>query len=41
MRTWRRLPSRTGLVPCSSDSDFARLPNLRWIDPLIDPAPLS
>jgi hypothetical protein len=27
-----------GLVLCSSDSDFARFPGLRWDNPLIDPA---
>lgn len=27
-----------GLVLCSSDSDFARFPGLRWVDPLSDPA---
>jgi uncharacterized protein len=26
-----------GLVLCSSDSDFARFPNLRWDNPLADP----
>jgi hypothetical protein len=30
-----------GLVLCSSDSDFARFPNLRGVDPLIDPAALG
>ena len=27
-----------GLVLCSSDSDFARFPGLRWDNPLIEPA---
>jgi uncharacterized protein len=27
-----------GLVLCSSDSDFARFPTLRWDNPLIEPA---
>lgn len=30
-----------GLVLCSSDSDFARFPGLRWVNPLTDPAALT
>ena len=30
-----------GLVLCSSDSDFARFPGLRWVNPLTDPAALD
>lgn len=30
-----------GLVLCSNDSDFARFPGLRWVNPLTDPGALD